>query len=141
MTFDFSKYAVSSTKTAQYEFLAIDGTPTMTVKPATEINKPFYNALLRRSKNTARVVKARGINAEMVASNRNEDRVLFAAHVIVGWDKVVDANGKVVPFSKEECEAFLVALPDYLFDDLREFATNEGNFVSDSVDTEGTSKN
>lgn len=139
--YDFSKYAVSSTKTAQFEFLAIEGIPTLTVKPATEVNKPFYNNLLRRGKNAARVQRTRGMNADMVAQYRNEDRELYSKHVVTAWKGVKDKDGKEVPFSADECQAFLTAIPDHIFDDLREFVTNEGNFVDDGVDIETTSKN
>lgn len=136
-----NKLAVSSTKTATYDIMQIEGAPKLTLKAATEANKPFFNALLKRGKASARIIKSKGMNADMLASYRDEDRVLYAKHVITGWSGIKDASGKEVSFSQDECSAFLGALPDYIFDEIREFATNEGNFVDDAVDVEGTSKN
>ena len=141
---DFShlkQLEVTRNKTAELTMYEIVGEPTIVLAPATEGNKPYFNALLRRTgKNVKRVARG-GLNAGVISENRDEDRELFPAHVIQGWRGVRDAAGEEVEFSRDECAQWLQALPDYLFDRVREFAGDHSNFVDEVVDGEDTAKN
>lgn len=124
---------VSPDKTARYTLhqITVNGkTPTLIVAPATEANKPYFNALLKRAGKMAGALRAGNINAGMIEQNRGEDYDLYPRHVVKGWEDMVDGKtGKDVAFSKEECANFLSELPDWLFDDLRNWCGNPANFA------------
>lgn len=135
---------VSTDKTAEFHLhqITVNGkTPVLIVAPATEANKPYFNALLKRAGKSARQVRAGAISSGMIAENRDEDRDLYPKHVVKGWRDVIDGKtGEDVKFSAKECRAFLEALPDWLFDDCRNFCGNPANFT-DVVDVEVHAKN
>lgn len=114
-------------------------TPVLLVTAATEANTPYYNSLLRDAIKNARKVKKGGVSAEMMKKNRDQDRELYPKHVIKGWVDVVDGSGETVPFNAEACADFLSQLPDWIFDDLRNYCSDPTNFV-DSFDVELTAK-
>lgn len=147
---DFSHLAqaqVRADSTAPYKMHELTNygrVPTLILRPATEANKPYFNALLKRTSKNARLVASGAISSDMLDENRKEDRVLYPQHVIAGWEDVVDAGGKDVKFSKENVSAFVAALPDWIFDNLTVFARNPSNFVEDAPatdDVEATAKN
>lgn len=133
---NLKKLEVKATNVAKFTFYQINGTPTFVIAPATEANKPFFNALLKRSKESARMLRAGKISAEMVEKNRSEDKTLYPAYIIKDWENVYDDNGDKVPFSAEAATQFIAALPNWLFDELRNFAGDPSNFVVESIDAE-----
>lgn len=146
MTADFSNLtalAVTKDDTADLTLYTVVGEPILTVRPAGEANKPYFNHLLKHTGKYARRLKASKISATMLAENRDEDRALFPKFVIVNWNKrpPIDAAGKSAPFNEENCVAFIKALPDDVFDEVRDFATNMENFRDDDFDTEAVAKN
>lgn len=100
------------------------------LRPANEANKPYFNALLKQSAKRARAL-ARGasITADVLSKNRDEDRVLYASYVACNWNGIEDAENKVVAFSAEDCLDFFKALPDWLFDRVRNHASSPENYV------------
>ena len=141
MDFSHLKQLDVKNKTASCPLYQLAGEPVLTVKAATEANKPYFNAVLRRSRRNIKAVQAGAINPAMIAENREEDRELFPAHVITGWTGVLDARGEEVPFSREACAEFLQALPDWIFDEMRNFAGNAANFTDTVIDVGGKAKN
>lgn len=153
--FDFTRLNVADGRTAKltmHQIAVGDVTPYLVVRPATEATKPYYNALLKRAGKNVRAVSAGAISAGMVSENRDEDRRLFPAHIVVTWGyvradgsevegRMPDAEGKDIPFSAEACADFLRALPDWLFDDVRQFCSNPANFVDDGFSPEVAAKN
>lgn len=103
--------------------------PVLLVKPATESNRVFANEQLRMTKKNATAVRAGAVNMQMIAETRDNDRKLYAQHVVVGWEGIYDSHGELVPFSHEECGKFLDALPDWAFDEVRNFCTSPQSFV------------
>jgi len=93
-----------------------------------ETNKPYANAIVKNSVQQQKIVRAGKMNVAMLQRNRDEDRLLYSKHVITGWRGVCDASGKEVPFSQESCHHFFQALPDDIFDSVREFFGNPANF-------------
>lgn len=138
---NLKKLEVKADKISTYTLTEIDGSPKLFGKPATEANKPFYNQLLKRTKRNSRAIQANQANAEMVKNNRDEDRDLYSKFVITGWSNVVNDKGENVTFNEENCKAFFDALPDWLFDGVRDHYANPGNFLDDMPDAEDTSKN
>lgn len=117
--------------TVPFTFFQIEGEPVLQVLAATEANKPYHNALLKRNAKLAQRFRAGRINRQMLERNRDEDRELYAKFVAKGWTKVVDDERKDVKFSAEACHEFFTALPNYLFDELRTFVTDPTNFLPD----------
>lgn len=130
---------VGGAATAEYEIVEVDGSPTLVGVFAGETNEGYYNALIRRSTKNQRRFRASKIGAKELQENRDQDRELFPKFVIKGWSNVMDSNGDPVEFSEENCAQFLKAIPDYLFDDVRNFFGNPSSFVAggdDPVDAE-----
>lgn len=136
------KLDVTSEAVARWTMVDVEGQPFLNVRPAGEVNKPFFSEMVRRTKQAAKAVNAGSIGSELLAQNRDADRMLYAKHVIVGWGNVVDAEGKAVQFSEANCAEFLQQLPDWLFDRLRQFCTSIENFVdTPQIDTQAASGN
>lgn len=130
-------------RTAEFTLhqIAINGvSPTLVLASATEANKPYFNALLKRAGKSARQVRAGAVSASLIEENREEDKALYPKHVIKGWTGVTDANGADVTFSSDDCIDFIAQLPNWLFDDIRNFAGNPANFT-DLIDVEVNAKN
>lgn len=106
-------------------------TPVLLVAAATESNTVYYNALLRDAIKNARKVRKGGVSAEMMKKNRDQDRELYPKYVIKGWRDIVDNSGAVVPFSQEACSDFINDLPDWIFDDIRNYCSDPTNFVEE----------
>lgn len=135
------KLEVSGTKTARMTLHALESEPVLILAPATEENKPYFNGLLKRNARNLTRIQSRTITVSVTKENRDEDRRLYAEHVVRGWENVLDSQGNQVPFDKEVCLEFLTALPGYIFDDVRVFATNPRNFTDEVVDHEEVSGN
>lgn len=146
--FNFSRLAVDATRTARFVMhqVAINGkTPYLVMRPATEATKAYYNAVLKRAGKSVKQVQAGAINAGMLSDNRDDDRRLYPQHIVTDWGYIKedrsevpgmmpDEDGNDTPFSRENCAEFLQALPDWLFDEARQFAGNTLNFVEDGED-------
>lgn len=133
MDFSHLKNLDVKDKTARFPIHQIAGAPVLIVKPATEANKPYFNAVLKKSRRNVRALKAGAISQVMIAENREQDRCLFPKFVVVGWEGVADSKGKDAEFSPDNCEAFLRALPDWIFDEVRNFAGDSVNFTDDDM--------
>jgi hypothetical protein len=147
MSADFSflkGLQVTPETTAEYRFsnilLANGKNPVFIVRPATESNKPYFNAVLRRSGKNAKALSAGQLDSEMIDEGRRDDRELFPKYIVTGWRDVVDSSGELVPFSKEECASFLQQLPDEEFSDLKQYCGNVRNFVK-PIDVGDLAKN
>lgn len=130
---------ISADKTALYTLLPLKGSPKLILSPATADNKPFFNDALKRSRNTQ---KSKTVNSATVDAIREADRVIFSEYIVKSWEGVTDKSGEPVPFTKENCLDFLKALPNWIFDDLRIFASSIENFVDyDQSEEEEAIKN
>lgn len=117
-----------------YKLEQIAGAPTIWFLPGTDANKAFMNESLRRANARARSNRrSRRVTPDVVAASRDEDREVIAKCCARRWD-VKDAKGKAVEFSADNCLEFFRALPDWLFDDIRGFVTDPGNFIDASGD-------
>lgn len=144
---DLKQYAIGKDTLARYTLhqIEVNGkSPTLIVGPATEANPSYFNALLKRSARSARQIAAGKVNAGMIAENREEDRNLYPLHILRGWEDMVDAKGKDIEFTREDAVEFIGELPDWVFDDIRNFCGRPDNFVRDGIsnlDVEETGKN
>ena len=127
-----SKYEVQADRLIEYVIDDIEGEPVLILSPATSENKPYYNKVLKKTaKNPLKAMKR--MNVGMVRENRDQDRVLFAKHVVKGWKRVVDSDGNEVEFNQENCYDYLRHLPDWIFDQVRNFAASPDNFIDDET--------
>jgi hypothetical protein len=129
--------------TARYTIhqITVNGkTPTLILKPAAQINTTYFNELLKSAAKNAKAISAGQLSTSMIDENREQDRVLFPKHVIVGWEDMLDADGTELAFDKNDCKDFIDALPDHIWDAVRNFATAPENFV-ETVNIQVTAKN
>lgn len=142
--FNYLKQAeITASTIKEFSFEGLPFENKLFIAPATEANKPYFNALLKRSRKGIKAVQASKINVDTITSNRNQDRHLYAEFIVKGWEGIVEVvDGKSVPseFSREKCLEFLNAIPTHWFDDLRNFASLPDNF-SEVMDPEETGKN
>jgi hypothetical protein len=135
---NLEKLKVKSSATALYTFHDIEGEPTLRVKPASEVNSPYMNQVLKKGKHMLRSLRRGKMSTQTLQENREQDYRLFPRYIVEDWPVApVDANGEAVPFSVENCEAFLRAIPTHLFNDLRDFCGDIDNFIDeDELDSE-----
>lgn len=143
---DFShlqKHALTAERTAEFTFYQLAGEPTFIVVSASDTNRDFTNAVLKRSGKNMRRVRNGAMTAGMLKEARDQDRELYPRYIIKGWLNVQDAKGKSVAFTPGVCHEYLKALPDYLFDELRAYCDMPANFLEeeDMVDVEQVAKN
>lgn len=112
------------------------------LRSANEGNSGYMNGLLRLTGHAkgSRRQKAKEVDADSMNEMREHDKELYPEHVIVGWEKVVDVDGKVVKYSAEEGASLLEQLPGYVFDEMRAFVNDPANFV-EVIDSEAKGKN
>lgn len=110
--------------------------PTLIGRHGGESNQAYANAVLKRQMKQQKVVKAGAMTVGMVQSNRDHDRQLYPVHVLTGWRDVCDAKNKDVPFAVDECADFVKALPDDIFDEVRNHFGDPMNFRN-AADPEG----
>ena len=81
------------------------------------------------------MIRTDRVTAEDTSQSRKEDRELFPRYVLCDWEGIVDTNGKPVTFSPETSSEFCRALPDWLFDRVRNTAATPERFI-DEIDPE-----
>lgn len=112
--------------TATMTMYNVVGEPKLTGVYAGEANKRYFNEMLRRAEQLAK--RKAKVSVELIKEQRDRDRELFPKFVLTAWSDVTDVNGVVIAFSATECEAFLKALDDEQFDEVREFFKDVSNF-------------
>ena len=132
--FDYLKqYDVREGKTSEYTLFSIRGEPTLTVLYAGERNKPFFNAVLKKTKTVS--AARRKLSAARMKKDRQSDKELYAKYIIKGWRNVLERNdrGEEVEstFSPENVLEWLEALPNHMFDEIRMFCSDETNFIEE----------
>ena len=113
------------------------------VKPATEANTAYYNAMLKMSgKRIRAMAKTDAITAEDAAASRDDDAVLYPLYVIHHWEHIdgegddLDEGG-FVPFNRAHAKKLCALLNEkapHLLDRLRnEAATTERFYGEDEI--------
>jgi hypothetical protein len=134
---DFSHLSKLSARgrTAQWPMPLIDpdnkmpSVPSLTVKPAGPPNRPYFEENLKAIQSSRVGFGPKGLSPRALDKMRESDYVLFAKHVVTGWESVANSAGQPAQFSRENCEAFLRALPAEMFDELRAFCLQPSNFA------------
>ena len=134
--------------TAEFYFNELEGIPQLTCLPATNVNKPFLNAVMKASKEAARKARAmrkvkgkkkdEDVSQAAIDRARLEDISLFVEYIVQDWEDVVNIEGEPVEFNQENLRDFLTAIPPEMFNDLRVFCLDIRNFRPelDSMDSD-----
>jgi hypothetical protein len=132
--FSFEKLRVDSSSRASYTLQDVTGEPVLELAPATNANEAYMNGMLRAAGQTGRRVRRGKFDPALTGKLRDIDRKLYPKYVLKGWSGVVDAQGREAEFSEENAAAFLAALPDWIFDDVRGFASDPQSFLPEDED-------
>ena len=102
------------------------------VRPATEANKPYFNAMLRSAGQRARrMARTDRMTAEDAQQSRAEDRQLFPRYVLVNWEGIEDTDGNPAAFNADHAREFCEKMPDWIFDKIRNAASTPERFLSE----------
>lgn len=140
---NLNQYKVTKDNVKEYKLVELAGEPSIMLRSATEGNAGYMNGLLRATGQAAgdrRVKQSNLIDSDLMDKTRERDKLLFPEHVFVGWEGILDAEGKEVKFSVKVAKEFVQALPDWIFDPIRIYANTPSNFL-DEIDAAGKSKN
>jgi predicted YcjX-like family ATPase len=119
-----------------YKLEQIEGAPTIWFAPGTDVNKTFQNETLRRANQRQRTRRNKLVTPDTVEASRQEDREIIAKTCAKRWD-VKDADGQDVEFTYENVLEFFQALPNWIFDELRQWVTEPSTFVGGEGDNLG----
>lgn len=112
--------------------MEIEGAPILTLAPANDSNRPYFNALAKRSARNASRLRRGKIDTKILEDNRKHDLELFPKYVVKGWPRAPkDSQGNAVDFCEAHVAAFLSALPNWIFDRMRAFAVDAESFLPD----------
>lgn len=136
---DFSNYTAlqeDGSEAREFKFQDIAGVPSILSRPATSANTKYNNARLKSLNQRTKGGRAKArISLATVESARREDAKMLSKYCVTGWgNPPVDKSGAAVPFSAENCEAFLLAIPDWMFDEYRGWVSDPINFTGDPDD-------
>lgn len=107
------------------------------LRPASQSNPAYYNALLRTSGKRARqLAKKTMLTVADLEKNRLEDRQLFPLYIIQDWRNVEKTSDRgkpkdqkeYVPFTQDAAKELCQKLPPHLFDRIRDHAATDENF-------------
>lgn len=134
--FDFTAQQVTAETTAEYRFPFIPGTPSIIFAPAHDSNPVFHDERLRLALEASdkEPQRAADITVESLKQqeidDRERDRKLLSRTCARAWGVAPkDIKGAQPEFSVENCYDFFVALPEWMFDPMRNWVTNLYNFV------------
>lgn len=129
---------ISEETLAEYTFDDIPGEPSIWLAPATDANPHYQSERLRISIERAEKAEKEPRNRKRkvvltnddIEADRELDRDLLARCCAKKWGTPpVDAHGQTPEFTAGNCYDFFKALPNYMFDPLRNFVANPFNFV------------
>lgn len=121
---------------AEYIFYGIEGEPSVIGRPATEANKRYMNAVLKKGKRLIRRMRGGKLSVEALAESREQDYELFPRHVLTGFGKrpLRDDGSEA---EDGDLESFLRAIPTDMFDEMRGFFNDPDTFRDeDELDEE-----
>lgn len=106
-------------KTISISVTHISPNAKLTVRPATDANPEYLDALLQDGEEVTRGVVGQRATKDVTDHLRERAKRLYVDHVIVGWEGILYDDGAPAPFSKETCRALLDKLPGWIFDRIR----------------------
>jgi len=136
---------ISEETLAEYTFDDIPGEPSIWLAPATDANNHYQSERLRVSIERAEAAEKEprnrkrkvSLTVDDIEADRELDRELLARCCAKKWGTPPkDVTGKEPEFSEANCYDFFKAMPNYMFDPLRNFVANPFNFVNRTGITE-----
>lgn len=119
--------------------------PTFLLLPATDASRAFAAA---QQRGIRRNLKPKHVTPDVLDQIRDEDRALYANHLVRGWHGIVDNRGAVIPFTQAAAVEFFTGkrlnkrtgrdeykMPDLMFDAIRAFCIDAMNFTTIDVGT------
>jgi hypothetical protein len=139
-----SQHNVNEQTTTDFQLPHLKGRPVLKLAPMTKENSSFLvDALKRPMRQAPRA--ATGPELEAAATSaRLRDSALMARYVLKGWTGMLHPEtGEEIPFNPQNARDFLDTLASkvgWMFDEIRDFATEITNFVN-VIDHTETAKN
>jgi hypothetical protein len=115
--------------------MELEGEPVLIGKFAGEANRPYFSSLLKRSARSARRLRAGKLSVRELEDNREHDRELFPKFILTSWEGFKDSEGNDALFNIANVSALVNALPEWMFDDVRNHFSNPLSFI-ESFDDE-----
>ncbi len=109
--------------------LGLPDSPVLILAPAGALNKMYHREALRNNRQFDALIGGRKLSPKMLDDMRAADVVLYAKHVVKGWNHIVDSEMKKVSFNVSNVTDFLRALPMRHFEQVRSFCLDAENFV------------
>ena len=141
------KLEITGESVAVYTFAGVVGKPAVKVRPANDYNPKFWSAKVALSRTHAdmqQALAAAGVgDNDTAALVRQIDRQLYPTHIVIGFERA-PYDGKTkqrVQGTVEEVREFIHALPDNLFDELRDFCISRNTFTAGVTQLEGLAGN
>lgn len=132
--FDFGHLNIDVNSTRRYELGLVTPGAWIEGRPAQpDLNAAYRDGIISMPEKVERLRKelaGGGPDDAEKLLQREEDYVLFARTIVTNWGGVRYRNGKLVPFSADNVEKFLRALPTFLFDRITLFFKSLEAFVS-----------
>jgi hypothetical protein len=130
--------SIDAKSSAVYTFWQLDGEPWIKVHPGSDINKPYFAAVLSGQSKSRRKLLKGNVDMEMLNRNRKRDRQLYPKYIDAGeWGGWIDREtGEEVPYSPEGFAELMEQLPDHLFDELRAFVNDPAEFMEEDEPSE-----
>jgi len=136
---DFSNYESireDGTTPRPFVFNDVKGAPGLLALPATSANKKYHNASMNAlGKRTNQGRKKQRINVQNIDWALREDAKMLAHYCVTGWSNApIDNDGNAVPFTAENCLAFFLVMPDWMFNEFRNWVSEPTNFMNEDMD-------
>ena len=120
--------------------LEINGvTPILYVCTSTDANTPLFKHRLADAQNKPARRKSKKVTKADIQKIREEDIDLYARFVVTDWENVIDDSGKKVPFDVDSCRDYLLSLPSYIVDPMRDYCSDALNWT-ETLDVESVAK-
>lgn len=120
--------------------LEINGViPILYVRTATDANVDLFTHRLAEAQNKPARRKSKKVTKADIQKVREDDIDLYARYVVTDWENVIDDSGKKVPFDVDSCRDYLLSLPSYIVDPMRDYCSDALNWT-DSLDVESVAK-
>lgn len=129
--FDHLKTREIAGKTVWLQIPYVGEGSCLQLRSATDSNKPYQNAMLKKAANRGRGVSGAAGRRLEVEQSRLDDRELYPVHVVSDWMGIVDDQGNTVPFSIEAATEFFKQIPSWILDRIRLFCMQPENFLTE----------
>ena len=130
--FGFARLEIEH-RTAEYPISNVSPGAVLIAQSATTSNTAYQEAILAWNSRQDRKDSELG-ESQDVDQGRKRDRECFPGAVVVGWKKIRDdSTDEEMEYSADGCKAFMLQIPNYLFDELRLFCMSPKNFVESDL--------